>query len=327
MYKKKTIWNRVFIGLFMLMTIGWAEPAQSQGKYPTRAIDIIVPFVPGGSTDLSTRIMADYLKKKWKVPVNVVNKAGGNTIPAVLEMYHANPDGYTLLADNSGSNVSLEIATKELPFKVMDRTFIGMHSMLPYCVTVYAQSAFRTFKDLVDEAKKDPEHFTWTSAGGVGFQDIVFRQFCKAIGVDVLKTKPIVTRGAAQSAALTAGGHVKMGGGSVTSCLAAIQAGTLRPLAVTSKERWPEISDAPTTTELGYPTIKNQQWNGVSGPPKMPQWIVDIWEKAMQEIAKDPEVISRMKSVGTKIHYLNAREVREFLTREDEELKTLWGIR
>ncbi len=327
MSKREMFGSRLLIAGLLMITVAWTGEAQSQIKYPTRAIDIIVPFVPGGSTDLSTRIVADYLKKRWKVPVNIINKPGGNTIPAVLEMYNANPDGYTLLADNSGSNVSLAIATKDLPFKIMDRTFIGMHSMLPYCVTVYAQSAFRNFKDLVEEAKKDPEHFTWTSAGGVGFQDIVFRQFCKAIGVDVLKTKPIVTKGAAQSAALTAGGHVKMGGGSATSCLAAIKAGTLRPLAVTSKERWPEIPDAPTTTELGYPTIKNQQWNGVSGPPKMPSGIVDVWEKAMREMAGDPEINSRMKSVGTKMHYLNARELREFLTRESDELKTLWGLK
>jgi len=327
MSKKKTVWNGVFIACWLLLIFGWAEQAQSQIKYPNRAIEIIVPFVPGGSSDLATRIAADYLKKKWKVPVNIVNKPGGNTIPAVLEMYSANPDGYTLFAENAGSNVSLEIATKELPFKVMDRTFICMHSMLPYCVTVYAKSSFHTFKDLVNEAKKDPEHFTWTSAGGVGFQDIVFRQFSKAIGIDVLKTKPIVTRGAAQSATLAAGGHVKMGGGSLASCLSYIQAGTLRPLALTSKERWPQVPDTPTMAELGYPTIKTQQWTGISGPPQLPQRIVDIWEKAMQEMVKDAEVISRMKSIGTKENYLNAREVREFVIHEGEELKILWGVK
>ena len=327
MLQKKTVRNGVFIGLCLLVTIGWAEQAQSQSKYPTRAIEIIVPFVPGGSSDLATRIAADYLKKKWKVPVNIVNKPGGNTIPAVLEMYSANPDGYTLFAENAGSNVSLEIATKELPFKVMDRTFIAMHSMLPYCVTVYAQSPFHSFKDLIEEAKKDPEHFTWTSAGGVGFQDIVFRQFCKAIGINVMKTKPIVTKGAAQSATLAAGGHVKMGGGSLASCLSYIQAGTLRPLALTSKERWPQVPNTPTTAELGYPTIKTQQWTGISGPPKLPQRILDVWERAMQEMVKDPEVISRMKSIGTKENYLNAREVRDFVTQEGEELKILWGMK
>ncbi len=106
-----------------------------------------------------------------------------------------------------------------------------------------------------------------------------------------------------------------------------LQAKTLRPLALTSKARWPQVPDTPTTAELGYPTIKNQQWTGISGPPQIPQWVVDIWEKAMQEMVKDPEVISRMKSIGTKENYLNAREVREFVTREGEELKILWGMK
>jgi tripartite-type tricarboxylate transporter receptor subunit TctC len=327
MWCRRIILQGLFIGIFVLMTIGVVFTAQAQEKYPTRAIDIIVGFVPGGSTDLSTRIMADYLKKKWKVPVNVINKGGGNTIPAALEMYNAKPDGYTLFADSSSSNAALEIGTKDLPFKVMDRTFIGMHSLLPFVFVVHAPSPFQTFQDLIAEAKKDPEHFTWTSNGGVGFQDITFRQFCKATGVDVTKTKPIVTRGAAESITLAAGGHVKMGGGSATSAKASLQAGTIRALAVTSKERWPEIPNAPTTAELGYPTINNHQWNGVSGPPKLPADIVEIWEKAMQEMAKDPEVLTRMKSVGTKINYLNSREVREYVEHQREELKVLWGVK
>ena len=315
------------MGIIALMTIGAVVPAQAQEKYPTRAIDIIVGFVPGGSTDLSTRIMADYLKKKWKVPVNVINKGGGNTIPAALEVYNAKPDGYTLFADSSSSNAALEIGSKDLPFKVMDRTFIGMHSLLPFVFVVYAPSPYKNFQDLIVEAKKDPEHFTWTSNGGVGFQDITFRQFCKAVGIDVTKTKPIVTRGAAESITLAAGGHVKMGGGSATSAKASLQAGTIRALAVTSKEKWAEIPNAPTTSELGYPSIDNHQWNGVSGPPKMPLHIVEIWEKAMQDMAKDPEVNTRMKSVGTKIHYLNSREVREYVERQRAELKVLWGVK
>jgi tripartite-type tricarboxylate transporter receptor subunit TctC len=317
----------LFMAMCLLVAFGSVQQAQAQVKYPNRAIDIIVGFVPGGSTDLSTRIMADYLKKKWNVPVNVINKGGGNTIPAALEVYNAKPDGYTLFADSSSSNASLEIGTKDLPFKVMDRTFIGMHSMLPFVYVVHAPSSYKTFQDLIAEAKKDPEHFTWTSNGGVGFQDITFRQFCKAVGLDVTKTKPIVTRGAAESITLTAGGHVKMGGGSATSAMASLQAGTIRVLAVTSKERWPEIPNAPTTAELGYPSIDNHQWNGVSGPPKLPAPIVDIWEQTMQAMAKDPEVNARMKSVGTKINYLNSRQVRQYVEREREELKVLWGVK
>jgi tripartite-type tricarboxylate transporter receptor subunit TctC len=118
-----------------------------------------------------------------------------------------------------------------------------------------------------------------------------------------------------------------MGGGSLASCLSYIQARTLRPLALTSKERWPQVPDTPTTAELGYPTIKTQQWTGISGPPKLPSRIVEIWEKAMEEMVKDPEVILRMKSIGTKENYLNSREVRDFVIQEGKELKILWGMK
>ena len=205
---------------------------QAQGTYPTRAIDIIVPFNPGGSTDLSTRMLAEFLKAKHGIVVNVINKPGGATVPANLEVYKAKPDGYTLFADNTSSNVTLEIVIKDLPFKVMDRTFVAAHSASPYIITVPAASPYKTLKDLFDDLKKDPAGFTYVSAGALANHDVIFRQAASVLKVDPLKAKPIVVSGAAQSAIVTAQNSVKMGGGTIASQLVAINAGTIRALAV-----------------------------------------------------------------------------------------------
>ena len=317
----------LLIMLCLVISIGVPGHAQSQDKYPARAIDIIVPFNPGGSTDLSTRILADYLKTKRGIAVNVINKPGGATVPANLEVYKARPDGYTLFADNTSSNVTLEIAIKDLPFKVMDRTFVAMHSASPYIITVPAASPYKALKDLFDDDKRDPEKFTYVSAGALANHDVIYRQAAKVIGVDPLKAKPIVISGAAQAAVVTAQNSVKMGGGTISSQLVAINAGTIRALAVCGKDRWEELPNVPSTAELGYPTIQFDQWNGISGPPKLPSSIVKAWEEYIQEMVKDPGVISQMKKTGAWARYMGSEELRKYAQNTSIEMKALWDVK
>lgn len=298
--------------------------AQAQSSYPSRAIDIIVPYGPGGSTDLSTRMLAEFLKTKHNVTVNVINKPGGATVPANLEVYKAKPDGYMLFADNTSSNVTLEIAVKDLPFKVMDRTFVASHSASPYIITVPAASPYKTLKDLFDDLQKSPDQFTYVSAGALANHDVIFRQAAAALKVDPLKPKPIVVSGAAQAATVTAQNGVKMGGGTVASQLVAIKAGTIRALAVAGNRRWDELPDVPTTAELGFPTVAYDQWNGVSGPPNMPPAVVKIWEGYIQEMVKDPAVIEQLKKTGAWARYVGSEALRKEVQATGEEMKRLW---
>ena len=120
MFRGRIFLRGLFFGLCLVLTIGWAEQAGSQVKYPTRPIDMIIGYAPGGSNDLTTRVVGEFLKKKWGVAINVISKPGGATIPAQLEVYKARPDGYTLFVDGTSTNITLEIAVKDLPFKVMD---------------------------------------------------------------------------------------------------------------------------------------------------------------------------------------------------------------
>ncbi|MDI7259676.1 MAG: tripartite tricarboxylate transporter substrate binding protein [Thermodesulfobacteriota bacterium] len=323
MYKTKSCF---LILVLMLIIIGWFGETQSQEKYPTRAIEIIVPFAPGGGTDLAARIVAGYVSKKWGIPVNVVNKPGGNTIPACLEVYNAKPDGYTLLGDSQSSTSALGAAVKNLPFKVMDRTFIGMTSIGPFFLMVSPTSPFNNLKELADEARKEPENFTWTSTGGASGLDFTGRQFFKAIGVDVPKTKPVMVPGGAPAVSLTAGGHVKMGLGA-SSAMPAIKGGMVKTLAITTKTRWPDLPNIPTTEEQGFPTIDVQYWTGLSGPPKLPSHIVEKWDKILQEALKDPDIVSAMRNIGVLPFYRNENGTKEYVIKEIEEVNTLWGLK
>jgi tripartite-type tricarboxylate transporter receptor subunit TctC len=195
----------------VLTLVASVEYAPCQEKYPTRAINIIVPFAPGGSTYTSARVTASFVSKKWGVPVNVVNKPGGNTIPGTLEVYASPPDGYTLLGDALPMCSLLDVAVKDLPFKVMDRTFVSMTTFSAQDIIVPATSPYKTLKDLMEDARKDPENFSWSSLGGVSGNDFGARMFFKAAGVDVARTKPVMSKGGAQGAALVAGGTCQNG--------------------------------------------------------------------------------------------------------------------
>ena len=310
--------------ILALLTAGVSE-VQCQAKYPTRPIDVIVPYAPGGGTDLSARVMTAYLSKRWNVPINVINKPGGNTIPACLETYKARPDGYTVMQDGLGSGPMLEAVLKEIPFKILDRSFIGIFTAVAMVIVVPPNSPIKSLKDLETEAKNDPGSFTWTSLGGAAAQDYTTRKFFKVLGVDVSKTKPVMSQGASQAIVLTAGGSVKMGVASTSASLPAVRGGTVRPIAITSSTRHPDFPDVPTSAEQGYPAVNTQDRYGPSGPPALPSDIVDTWENALKEMVKDPEVISKLRNIGQVPFYRSARETREIVIGEIEELKELWG--
>lgn len=302
-----------------------AHLAKAQDKFPSRAIEIIVPFAAGASTDLGCRVLAKTLEAKWGVPVRVVNKPGGNTVPAVNDVMNAKPDGYTVLADGPPQSSMLDTAVKNLPFKVTDRTFIALAAYTPMMFLAPADSPFKTLADAAAAAKQDPSTFTWTSLGGAGAQDMANRQFFKAIGVDVTKTRSLQLKGGSEAVTMTAGGHVKMGVGSYSAFAAPLQSGKLRVLATASPERWPNLPDTPTTKEAGFPTIETLYWIGFSDPPKLPPEIVAVWDKAVKEALAEPAVREGLLKVGLKATYEDAATMIKRVERERTETQELWS--
>jgi tripartite-type tricarboxylate transporter receptor subunit TctC len=302
-----------------------ASPTLAQEKFPSRPIEIIVPFAAGGSTDLGMRVIAPALEAKWGVPVRIVNKPGGNTVPAVTEVMNAKPDGYTVLADGPPQSSMLDTAVKTLPFDPMARTFIAMAAYTPMKFVVPADSPIKTLKDAAEIARKDPSSFTWTSLGGAGAQDMANRQFFKAIGVNVAQTRPIQLKGGSEAITMTAGGHVLMGVGSYSSIAAPLAANKLRVIAVASPERWPTLPDTPTAKEEGFPSIETLYWIGFSGPPKLPNEIVQAYDQAVREVTSDPKIIDGLLKVGLKPLYADSKGMIERVQKERTETQELWS--
>ena len=273
-----------------------ALPALAQ--YPNKAIELVVPNPPGGSTDLSARILAKAVQERWKVPVRVVNLPGGANFAAVDDVMRAPPDGYKILIDGLSASSLLGLVVKDMPYKVSDRTFITYTVRLPMMMVVPADSPFKNFNDVMAALKKDPKSVTWGSLGGTGVSDLAFLKMFKQAGVNPADTRSVVSRGGAEVATQVAGGHVMLGAGSLSSFQSFIKAGKLRPVVVFASERSKALPDVPSAAELGYPQVTAIQWNGLSGPPKLPQDIVQKWHATIQDVLADPEVIASLNKIG-----------------------------
>lgn len=318
-----------YCGFLTVLGFGFAAsmtaPVSAQSKYPSRPIDLVVPFAPGGSTGLTARALAQALEERWKVPVRAVNKPGGNTVPAVEEVTRANPDGYTLLAESPASSSMLEVVVKNLPMKVMDRTFMGMLAQTPMIFIVAPDSPFKTLQDVVARAKQDSSTLTWTSLGGAGAQDYTFRQFFKAIGIDVSSTRAVALKGGAEAPTIVAGGHVMVGAASWSAIAPLINSGKLRALAVASPERFPIIPDVSTTADVGLPSVQILFWFGISGPANLPQEVVSAWDEALKDISRDPKFREKIASLGMVPYFHTAAEVRQMVQSEKKTVEELWS--
>jgi tripartite-type tricarboxylate transporter receptor subunit TctC len=309
-----------FVGVLAVI----AMPASAQ-QFPTKPIEIIVPFVPGGSTDLSARITAKALQDRWKVPMRIVNKPGGNTVPGVDEVMRSPADGYKVLWDTDSSASIMDVFMSDLPFKVMDRTWIGIVTEAPLVLAVAQDSPIKSFQEAVDFVRKDPTIVTWTSLGGSSSADIAMRRFFKAAGVDPTRTRPVMSRGGAEGAVQVAGGHVMLGTGTYSSYSTMIPTKKVRVLAAFAPQRLKGLPDVPTSKELGLPNTETSLFNGFSGPANMPAEVVARYEAGIQKILKDPKVVEELERVGLEAKFSDSRKMKVYVENDIKVVRELFG--
>ena len=330
MYKKsltsKLFWAIAFglSGLLlMISSVSWAAEGKTP-KYPAKGIDAVVPFAPGAGTDLMGRVMAEALSKKWGYPVTVVNKPGGNTIIGTNEVMRAAPDGYTVLVDTLGSS-SMQFGTKDLPYKVEERTFIARAAASPMAFVIPYNSPWKTLKDLAEAAKKDPGSLTWTSLGGTSGTDLAMRQVFAAAGIDVPKTKMVTFPGAGPACNAVAGGHVQFSAATAGTILPLVASKNVRCIGVTSSERLKDLPDVPTTTQQEFPSVNAVFWIGFSGPRELPAHVVKAWAETVSTVLKDPEVLTKLAKITSVTSFLGPDEFKKFVFDEARVIKELIG--
>jgi tripartite-type tricarboxylate transporter receptor subunit TctC len=280
------------------MAFGGFASSSARAEWPERPITLIVCFPAGGGTDIAMRLMNTQLGEALGKPVIIENRggAGGNIGSAYAA--RAKNDGYTLLGCSSAFvvNPSLYVTVAYDPIK--DFEPIMAIGAAPNTLTVPAQSDTKTFQDFVKKVKAAPGKLNYTSSG-IGTTPYLAAELIKQrLGLDILHI-PYSGAGPATQAAIA--GQVEMYAANLQSVGAQLQAGTLRAIAQTGKERWPDLKDVPTLDELGIKNAESDTFQGLYAPAGTPKPIIDKIAAALKEILNRPDVKEKYWTSGLAV--------------------------
>lgn len=270
--------------------LAWAETA-----WPTRPITFVVPGAAGGTTDTPVRFMAQKLGERLGQPIVVDNKPGAGGSLGSSFVARAQPDGYTVLVGNTGSNAINYTAYQKLPYKAED--FVALTDMISFAnvLVVPSKSPIKSVKDLIATAKMEPGKLAFSSAGVGQTTHLMGELLRQSAGVDVIH---VPYKGSAPATMAIVGGETQFMFDNLTGSLGHIKDGKLRALAVTGAAREPELPDVPTMNELGLKDFDKVGWMGFFVPAKTPPAVVKKLTDNLIAVLQDPAVVKRYRELG-----------------------------
>lgn len=264
--------------------------------WPSKTVTIVVPFAPGGGTDIGTRIVAQKLSQLWGQSVVIDNKGGAGGNLGLEVVSRAKPDGYTLLTGNVGTQSINPTLYKKLNYNP-DTAFapIGLFAELPFVLAATMSLPANNARELVALAKASPDKYTYASSGNGGSPHLSGETFKIATGTQILHV-PYKGGGAAMTDLIS--GNVHLLFASVLETSAHIKGGKLKALAITSKSRVSALPDVPTLEESGVTGAESGSWLGLLAPAGTPQAIVDKISQGLQQVVAMPDVQQQLLGQG-----------------------------
>ena len=290
------------------------------GDYPSRYIELTIPFAPGGGVDLFGRTVAQLLNDQKLVakPIQVVNKPGAGGSVGMALMVQRKGDAYNLLGIAIHAVVTpLTLGT---PYSYKDLTPIAKVFSEYQMMVVRTESPIRSLKDVENALRKDAGSLSFGGASLGNSDHIAVALFAKAIGVDPTKLNYIPYSGGESNPAII-GGHVDVGLGGL-ELITHVESGRMRVLAITSPKRLGgRFQNLPTFTELGY-NVVNENWRGIFGPPEMPAGVVQYWKNALTQMVQS----AAWKAELEKNQWVNTFETDGFRASLDKDNQTYGSL-
>jgi tripartite-type tricarboxylate transporter receptor subunit TctC len=292
-----------------------ALPAYGQtGPWPNKPIRLVVPYAPGGTTDVVARVVAEYLGKRLGQNIIVDNKPGKGAMVGTALVAKAPPDGYTLLMSViSGLTISPTLYGGGDFDPMADFIHVSIASTNPSVLVVNPAFEAKTFKDYVAYAKANPGKLAYATSGAGSSNHLLGVRLSQVISAEMVH---VPYRGAGPAMIDTINGNVPSMFDSLPSAAPHIKAGKVRALAVSSEQRSPAFPDVPTMKEAGYPDLISYSWFGISVPAKTPAPIVDRIATEMQAVLKEPAVVKRWEEIGAEPSTMTPAEVTRFVQEE-----------
>jgi tripartite-type tricarboxylate transporter receptor subunit TctC len=268
-------------------------PAAAQ-DYPKRPIELVVPFVAGGTTDNVARLMAQRFSESWGQTVVVNNRAGGGSTIGTNAVAKAPPDGHTLLVTTIG--FAINAGLQKLPYDpIGDFTPIAELASLPLVLVVHASVPATNLQEFIALAKSKPGGWDYASSGTGTSPHLAAEMFKSMAGIELVH---VPFKGNAEAMNSLMGGHVKIYFALVPAVLQHIKTGALRAIAVTTEERLPYLPDVPTIAELGFPGYEISSWQGVFAPAGTPKDVVGKINGELVRMLNVPEIRRRILQEG-----------------------------
>lgn len=287
----------VLLALLMVLTAVAAANAQN---YPTKPINLIVPFAPGGASDLVARIISPLLSKELGQQIVVDNRGGASGNIGVQYAARASNDGYNVLLGNIGTMAINPALFQKFPVKPV-RDFIAITQVVdaPTALVVHPSIPVKTVKEFIEYAKARPGKLNFGTAGPGSNGRLEMELFMEYTGIDLVH---VPYKGGAGAAAIgLLSGEVGCGFQTLASVMTHVNAGKLKVLGIAAQARVKALPDAPIMPELGFESMKSGSWQGVFVPAGTPAAVINKLFTAVTKVMADPEVTKRLNDNGVEV--------------------------
>ena len=285
-------------GLVAVMLCAQATSvAQTAGSFPNQPVRMVVPYPPGGPTDITARVVAAEMSKTIGQNIVIDNRPGASGMIGSEMVTKATPDGYTLLANASIHVINPSVYPDMRFDAIKDFTPITQLAQVPLVLVVPANSPIKSVKDLVEYAKANPGKVNFGSAGSASAQHLAGESFKIAAGIQM---QHIPYKGSAPALTDLAGGQLQLMFDSMPSATPMINSGKLRAIAVTTTTRAKARPDLPTIAESGFPGFDISTWYAYWAPKGTPADVVEKLAASAAQALKNPEVIAKYEAMGAE---------------------------
>ena len=290
----------------------------AESDYPSRPIEFIIPFPPGGPADTAARIVQPKLSAALGVPIVLVNKAGGGGALGADYVAKSKPDGYTVFAATNAPMTIVTAIQPDVSYRPSDFAPIGSYIADIGVITARAGSPWKTLEEFVDYARKNQGKLSYGSAGLGTVSFFMVELFKASYGLDITHV-PFQGGGPVKNAIM--GGHVTIASSGLNSFAPLIKSGDLIPLATSAPKRVSAFPDVPTLAEKGFPEASLNIWMALFVPAKTPREVVAKLAKALEKTMKEPSVVAAAEKAGMVVDYRGPTATAKLVETEHEAVK------
>jgi len=315
-----------FILTATMLCFGLISFQSTAADYPEKPIKLVVPYGPGGATDMAARALAITIPRYLEdQPIIVENKQGAGGQIARQFMAKAKPNGYTMYMSAIGADALGPALNPNLPIKNESFKYVAITQFDPVVLVVNAESNLKTFEDLVSELKANPGKLKYSSSGPGSSENVGAQILLEALGLGKKGAIEVPFNSGSKAIGALLGGHVDFVSQTAPNVRSHIQAGKLRALASATPDRLSYLPDVRTTTELGYPHYQIKAWRGIMGPADLPDQVVVAWQEAIEALASDKAWAKMVQNFGGVPFYIGPDEADSFVKSEKDQYRKMFS--